>query len=202
MRPLACAVKICGLTRREDAELATELGASGLGFVFEPSSPRYVGEGWYPDWLLGLAVDRVAVFGPFRPGVADLFDCFQATSWEGAEPDVPSRVRRIAAVRVRPGDSVPSILAQIGTANRLLLDAYDPGGYGGTGRRVDWSLAAEVVQASPVPVTLAGGLDPDNVAEAVEAVRPSMVDVSSGVESSPGIKDPARLRAFFDALAR
>lgn len=200
MRPLVCAVKICGLTRQADAELAAELGATALGFVFEPSSPRFVGDGWYPDWLSGLGVERVAVFGPYRPGVADRFDRFQATRWDGATPECPSRIHRIAAVRVRAGDTVESILAQVGDADRLLLDAYDPGGYGGMGRLVDWTLAAEVVRASPVPVTLAGGLTPENVAEAAAAVRPAMVDVSSGVEAAPGVKDEARLKAFFDAL--
>ncbi|MFQ3586100.1 MAG: phosphoribosylanthranilate isomerase [Fimbriimonadaceae bacterium] len=201
MRRLVCAVKVCGLTRREDAELAAELGASALGFVFEPSSPRFVGDGWFPDWLSGLGVERVAVFGPFRAGVAERFDRFQATGWDEAEPESPSRIRRISAVRVRAGDTVASILAQVGDADRLLLDAYDPGGYGGMGRRIDWALASEVVRASPVPVALAGGLTPDNVADAVGQVRPAMVDVSSGVETSPGIKDPARMRAFFEALS-
>jgi phosphoribosylanthranilate isomerase len=200
-------IKICGLKRRQDAELAVELGADALGFVFEARSPRYLGER-VPEWLAELPVwpARVAVFGVETDHAGlELFDGVQAV-----EPAVTARAfrHRIAVCRLPGPGEVPQDLAQdllseardrSGEADALLLDASAHGSYGGTGKTVDWDLAAKVVGLRLKPVILAGGLTPDNVAEAIRRVRPYAVDVSSGIESAPGVKDAAKLRDFIQA---
>ena len=92
------------------------------------------------------------------------------------------------------------LIAEAGNADAILVDANIEGRHGGTGQLADWDLAAEVVRVSTKPVVLAGGLTPDNVADAIRKVRPYAVDVATGVESEPGIKDEAKMRAFFDAV--
>jgi phosphoribosylanthranilate isomerase len=187
-------VKICGVTRREDAEAAVRYGADFIGINFEPTSPRYVGDR-APDWVSELGgVHWVAVFGPYRPQVnVTCFDDVQASEW-GASP---RPARRIEVVRLRPG---AKDLPIIGTdAQTVLLDAWNDRAYGGTGESVDLAQAAELVRLISKPVILAGGLTPENVASAIRQVRPFAVDVSSGVEASKGIKDPAKIRDFIAA---
>lgn len=184
-------VKACGLRRQEDAELAVELGADLLGFVYEPSSPRFVGSSdWAPGWLVVLDVPRVAVFGPVALPPPPAMTHVQAHTWpaDWSDPRPRLSVTRLGSPE---GDLALSKPGEI-----LLLDAFDPHHHGGAGRQVDWDRAAEIVAASSVPVILAGGLTPENVAEAIKRVRPVGVDVSSGIEKAPGIKDPERLKRF------
>ncbi|MBL8087760.1 MAG: phosphoribosylanthranilate isomerase [Chthonomonas sp.] len=188
-------IKICGLTRREDAELAVELGADAVGFVVEPTSPRCVDPAELP-WLEDLApfVTRVAVFGEYRSGL-DLqqFDAMQTVKGGVG--------RRIQALRVAEGESPVLALSRIAPGvHAVVLDAHVAGQYGGTGQTIDWGVAEQIVALSTVPVILAGGLTPANVAEAIRRTRPYAVDVSSGVESEPGMKSADRLRAFFAAV--
>jgi phosphoribosylanthranilate isomerase len=196
-------VKICGLCRPQDAELAVDLGVDALGFVLEPSSPRNVG-GRPLDWIEGLPpwTVRMAVFGVERRlpmGVH--FDGVQAVE---AEPGLNSVRFRAQVYRCGPAvapehrhDVVTEALASARDAHALVLDAAsESGAYGGTGRRVDWEVGAEIARSCPCPVILAGGLTPENVAEAVRTVRPYGVDVSSGIESSPGVKDAVMMRDF------
>ncbi|HEY3780570.1 MAG TPA: phosphoribosylanthranilate isomerase [Fimbriimonadaceae bacterium] len=194
-------VKICGLTRREDVELAIELGASAVGFIFEPTSKRYLKT--VPEWLCELPpyVSRVAVYGLVPDFFNETqFESIQASGW--MDPLAQDEIcRRIEVVRVKPGENPKVIADRAQHAVALFLDTYVEGSYGGTGKAVDWDLAAEVVKISRKPVILAGGLTPDNVAEAIRKVRPYAVDVSSGVESSPGVKDPEKMRAFFKAVS-
>lgn len=192
-------VKICGLRREEDARLAQDLGANALGFVFEPSSPRYVGSPqWAPEWLADLESERVAVFGPVRvDGLSPLFESVQGIEWPALEEGTARK--RQPVLRVEPG-VLDRLESAAQGAERIVLDAPHPSAYGGTGQTVDWGLAAEIVAASPLPVVLAGGLTPENVAAAIARVHPFGVDVSSGVELAPGVKDPAKLKAFFEAV--
>ncbi len=198
-------VKICGLTRLEDAELAVELGADAVGFIFWPTSPRVVG------------VDRAA-------SIARALPAFVARVGVFVNPD-PDEVRRVAgevglSAAQLHGDEQPARFA--GTAPTLikvaalagdadvraaielpldvtvLVDAADRERRGGTGLAADWAGAARV--AAVRPVILAGGLSADNVAQAIQQVRPWAIDVSSGVEEQPGVKSAARLRALFDAI--
>ncbi|RYG25901.1 phosphoribosylanthranilate isomerase [bacterium] len=191
-------VKICGLTNASDSEAAIDAGADALGFVFERSSPRFVGEGELV-WLSVLppVPVKVAVFGRVdRPVPKGLFDVVQGVEWEVFPEPAP---KRIHSIRLRPGQKPQDVVDTLVHANLVVLDAFSQSGWGGTGERVDWDLAAEVVKLSHTPIMLAGGLTPDNVAEAVARVKPFGVDVSSGVEERPGVKDIGKVRAFVQA---
>lgn len=190
-------VKICGLTNPADAEWAIECGADALGFVFERQSPRYVGEEL--SWLSSMSPlpPKVAVFGVVdRPVPKGIFDIVQGVEWECFPEPSP---KRIHVVRLKPGQAPEDVLETMIHANAVLLDAYHEGKYGGSGKTVDWEQASEIVQRSSLPILLAGGLTPENVAEAIGAVRPFGVDVSSGVEDKPGLKDHAKVRDFIQA---
>lgn len=183
-------VKICGLTRFEDAQCALEAGADALGFVLEPTSPRCLpadSELLARLGEFGPYVTRVAVFGPPRGVDLSGFDAVQSL---GERVDGKRSVR---VLRVAPGSPLE---VDLGDCDAVLLDAFSPQQYGGTGERIDWGWAAEFVAASPKPVVLAGGLNPSNVADAIRTVRPYAVDVASGVEAAPGIKDHKLIRAF------
>ncbi|HTQ12081.1 MAG TPA: phosphoribosylanthranilate isomerase [Fimbriimonadaceae bacterium] len=197
-------VKICGITRPEDAELALDLGADALGFVFEKSSPRYVA----PErrfWIKESApyAQTVAVYGPQVSG--DWAGCNSIQCIDPPDVSCPELIPPVLLV-VRPRFLDPSVCQmEIGNVlgknghfsiRGIVLDAFDDRLFGGTGKPLDWDLAAALRELLPKPVILAGGLTPDNVAEAIRRVRPYAVDVSSGVESSPGIKDSAKLRDF------
>ncbi|MBS1700432.1 MAG: phosphoribosylanthranilate isomerase [Armatimonadetes bacterium] len=188
-------VKICGLTNYKDAELAIEFGADAIGFVHEPSSPRCISE-FDLEWLKVLppVPIKVAVFGRVhKPAFAGIFDLVQGSEWE--EYPEPS-TKRIHVLRVRPGQKASDFAQLTVNSSALLLDAYKDGAYGGTGTMIDWDFASEFVQCAERPVILAGGLNPGNVADAVRRVRPFMVDVSSGIEEKPGLKDAAMLKDF------
>ncbi|MBX7135971.1 MAG: phosphoribosylanthranilate isomerase [Fimbriimonadaceae bacterium] len=201
-------VKICGLTRFEDALCALEAGAHALGFVLEPTSPRCVASDAEVLRRLdefGPYVSRVAVFGPapaFDPRSAD----FSPPSDPGLQ-SVPrlafdtiqslgERIPNKRFVRVLRVTTESSMNPDLGDCDAVLLDAYSPNQFGGTGERIDWGWAAEFVASCAKPVVLAGGLNPGNVAAAIRRVRPYAVDVASGVEVSPGIKDPDLIRSF------
>lgn len=200
-------VKICGITTAEDARLAVDAGADALGFVFWPKSPRFV----TPEVAATIAarvplfVARVGVFvGASRAEltrtaeVAGL-DVLQLHGEEPAEA-LTARPRRVLrALRVGPGFRTDDALAHARAGAGLLLDTHRPETPGGTGVAFDWTLAQGLRDRVPFLV-LAGGLRPDNVAEAMAIVRPHAVDVSSGVESSPGRKDESKLRAFVEAV--
>ena len=194
-------VKICGITNRKDALAAVRAGADALGFVFAPS-PRRV--------TLDQAVSIIADLPPFIATVGVFVDTDAAeieavvkqcglhyvqlhgTSDHAIASPVPV-IRAFSAV-----SGADEVIAH--PARFVLLDGYDPSRAGGTGRTCDWSLAAQV--AGKRPLILAGGLRPDNVASALEAVRPAAVDVSSGVESEPGRKDHQQIQSFIQEVRR
>ena len=200
--PVYCVprVKICGITNLVDALHASTCGADALGFVFYPGSPRYVD----PDRARRIIVElpplisTVGLFVNENPGrIRELvaYCGLNAIQLHGTEePDQcsypPCRV--IKALRLKEPLADGAIAAYRVAA--LLLDAYVPGQFGGTGQRCDWPLAAVI--AAQHRVILAGGLNADNVAEAVRQVRPYGVDVSSGVEKQPGQKDPEQVARF------
>ncbi|KXK20151.1 MAG: phosphoribosylanthranilate isomerase [Fimbriimonadaceae bacterium] len=193
-------VKICGLKRREDVECAVEAGADALGFVFEPTSPRFVGDEGPQPWLAEFELPKVAVLGPARP-IYNLERFAWAQVIGPAHPSWPTGFRRAAVLRLGPTLDLESALDSLDLdgAFAIHLDAHRNSEYGGTGETIDWDLAAEIVARIPKPVILAGGLTPENVARAIERVRPWMVDVSSGVEDVPGVKSPSKVRAFVAA---
>ncbi|MEZ0297064.1 MAG: phosphoribosylanthranilate isomerase [Candidatus Methylacidiphilales bacterium] len=195
-------VKICGITRAEDAAVAVEAGADAVGFILYPRSPRYIepARAWAIARELPPFITRVAVC--VNLSICDIvrlervapFDAWQLHGDE--EPDMASALlpRRIIKVfRVGGGEEEPDLAEW--PVSAFLLDSPGPG-YGGTGRTFDWNAAAAFRASSPRPVILSGGLGPHNVAEAVRTVQPYGVDVSSGVEAVPGRKDHAKVRDF------
>jgi phosphoribosylanthranilate isomerase len=201
-------VKICGITRPEDADLAVELGASALGFIFWPGSPRYITAESAGEIVRRNSgrVKSVGVFVDQPPEeVMDIMDAvgLDFAQLHGAES--PGYCRQILqrggyqvikAIGLQDGE--PAMLDQYDQEMLILIDAHDPSRYGGTGRTVNWNSAREI--AATRQTILSGGLNPENIARAVEGVRPYGVDASSGVESAPGVKDAVRLRRFFEAL--
>ncbi len=191
--------KICGITRLDDARHAVEHGATALGFIFWPQSPRHVEPAAVRAILRALPHPVVSV-GVF---VNAPLDALRATT--AASGVTMAQLHGEETPDVAAGAGVPVFRAtglarfeaeapQWPADTVWLLDAHDPVQRGGTGRRIDWPSAAVV--ARDHRVILAGGLTADNVAEAIATVRPIGVDVSSGVEVSPGVKDPERVRRF------
>lgn len=197
-------VKICGVTTPEDALLAAELGASAIGLVFWPGSPRCVDAARAHEIVTALP-PFVSAVGVFVDQVEDAARIardvgLSAVQFHGDEPsasyrDFPYRV--IKAVTVLDA-SAREAAAAVPARATVLLDAHDRVKRGGTGRVIDWTIAAMIARERPT--ILSGGLSADNVADAIAAVNPYAIDVSSGVESAPGRKDRAKLRALFAAL--
>jgi phosphoribosylanthranilate isomerase len=200
-------VKICGITRREDAEAAVSAGADALGFVFWPASPRYIDPfraramaSALPPFVtpIGVFVDQPA---EYVNGVASLAH-LGAVQLHGEEDIDYVRTMNRPVVKAfgLHGDAQAAVdgLEMWPVRVLVLLDVHDPVRRGGTGRTIDWTAAAEVARRRRV--VLAGGLTADNVGEAIARVRPFGIDVSSGVEAAPGIKDHGRLKALFEAV--
>jgi len=199
-------VKICGITRLEDAMLACELGAAALGFNFYPKSPRYIAPRVAAEIIRCLPpfVTAVGIFAdePEAERVAAVAREAGVGAIQLTGPRFPAGEEHLASYSmirsVSVGDSLrPEHLAKL-QAKAFLLDAYDPKLAGGTGKTFDWNLAREAKQYGRI--ILAGGLTPENVGDAIRRVRPYAVDVASGVESAPGVKDAAKLRAFVTAV--
>lgn len=200
-------VKICGITREQDAIAAVDCGADALGFVFYGPSPRCVGIEQAAAIVRRLPpfVTTVALFVNAEPGlIARVIDevGVDLLQFHGQEsPEECARHGRpwMRAVAMAPDTDPAALLARFGAGRGLLLDAYRPGVPGGTGETFDWDR----IPAALAPrIVLAGGLAPENVGEAVRRVRPYAVDVSGGVEAEKGVKDPARIRAFIEEVRR
>ena len=200
-------IKICGLTTPQDALAAIEFGADALGFNFFPGSRRYVGNdsAWIAE--LPATVEKVAILvNPSRdqakalaaaPGITAL-QLHGTESPEFCRSLMEEGIRFEKAIPVRDADSLAN--CPDFATRTVLLDSSGAGGFGGSGRTFPWGMARSFIEAnSTLRVILAGGLTPENVAEAVAAVRPFGVDVTTGVEAVPGRKDHARLRAFIAA---
>jgi phosphoribosylanthranilate isomerase len=198
-------VKICGITRVEDA-LAAARGAQAIGFVFWPSSPRFI-DPFRARAIAASLPPFVTVVGVFVNQPADYVNQVArlvrlgAVQLHGDESASYARaINRPVIKAVSVGDDGSEPIATAWPSHgTLLLDALDSVKRGGTGRIIDWTRAAPIAAARRV--ILAGGLTPENVVGAIRAVRPFGIDVSSGVERSPGIKDHARLDALFEAVA-
>ncbi len=200
-------IKICGLTRLEDARLAVELGAAALGFNFYPRSPRYIAPAEARKIIGRLPpfVTAVGIFADEQKSSSVLSTAREAgvTGVQLHGPrfpvlgEVAGEYPLILAVAVREGFRADNLRSF--SANAFLLDTYDPELRGGTGRTFDWTACHEARHYGSI--ILAGGLTPENVGHAIREVRPYAVDVASGVESSPGKKDPAKMEAFFEVVA-
>jgi phosphoribosylanthranilate isomerase len=199
---MSARIKICGLTRIDDARLAAHLDVDAVGVVLWPGSPRAVGltEAAALCQVLPAWTARVGVF--VTPSVEDVRAAIAAVGLgviqlHGVDDPTPFRALQtpiLWAASLREGRADP--VAPAGTT--LLLDAHDPVRHGGTGRTIDWARAGAI--AARECLVLAGGLTAENVGRAITEVRPYGVDVSSGVEASPGIKSAARMTAFVEAV--
>ncbi len=198
-------IKICGITREEDAIAAARLGVDAIGLVFYARSPRHVS--------IETARRLVRVLPPFVSVVALFVDpsreevesvlaglAVDVLQFHGDEPPEFCRSFHrpyLKAVRVRPGVDLAAYAERYADARGLLADAFVEGSHGGTGTTFDWALLPGQL---PLPLILSGGLDEHNVSEAVRRIRPAAVDVSSGVEAGKGIKDTARMAAFITGV--
>ncbi len=201
-------IKICGITNLADAQLAVELGADALGFVFYHKSPRYIKVRDAANICNQLPpfVTKVGVFVDELEYEIEkaLQDCLlTALQFHGEEPPgfcIKFPAQSIKAIRVRDENSLHAAAEY--DVDALLLDSYTETPTecrGGTGRTFDWSLAVKAREIGP-PIILSGGLTTVNVQEAIRKVRPYAVDVSSGVEREPGKKDPEKLRRFIELV--
>ena len=199
-------IKICGITNSEDARAAIDYGADALGFIMVAESPRYVTMRQAyeigletPPFLTKVAVMRD--YAEHRDVLPRGFTaCQYYTNRLMSDPVDDRSHYRIRAYQVRDWDSLQEIAATYQEAAAIFLDTYHKDKLGGSGETFNWELAIEVKARFGLPIILAGGLTPDNVAEAVTTIRPYAVDVSSGVEAEPGRKDHAKLRAFIRAV--
>ena len=198
-------VKICGITRVEDAQAVAASGADALGLVFYEKSPRHV--------TLPQAAQLAAATPPFvtltglfvNAGAEQVNEALRAVpldilQFHGDEtPEFCAQFGKpyLKAIRVKAGVDLLQCAAHFRTAKGLLLDAHVEGMQGGTGVTFDWTLIPE---SMPLPVILSGGLDAENVAAAIRQVRPYAVDVSSGVEAAKGIKDAAKIARFMQEV--
>ena len=198
-------VKICGITRIEDAIAAAQAGADAIGFVFDPKSPRHI----HPDQALKIAralPPFITIVGLFVNAAPDTIEGvlshvpLDLIQFHGNEkPEQCRRYHRsyIKAIHMKPDVDAREMARLYGDAAGLLLDTYVADAAGGSGQAFDWN---RIPQDLDKPVILAGGLTPENVAEAVRKVRPFAVDVSSGVEQSKGIKDANKISAFIEEV--
>ena len=199
-------IKICGITRLDDAQIAVELGAAALGFNFYPPSPRYLAPASARAIISKLPplITAVGIFAKESDDehVAGVAEEAGVTVVQLHGPEFPrldealTNFRLIRAVAVSEGFQAESLREL--RADAFLLDAFDAKLLGGTGKPINWAVAREATRFGAI--ILAGGLTPENVGQAIREVHPFAVDVASGVERDPGVKDPAKLRAFFAAV--
>lgn len=198
-------VKICGITRQQDADFAAESGADAIGLVFYPPSPRVISFAQAKTITANLSpfVSKVALFvDPDKALVSRCLDDVSVDIIQFHGNETPEFCQQfnlpyLKAVRMREDTDLSEIAARYSSASALLLDTYQPGIPGGTGKTFDWSLIRRINK----PIILAGGLDMTNVREAIHQVQPYAVDVSGGVESDKGIKSHDKISTFMREVA-
>tara|TARA_R110002110_G_scaffold415821_2_gene656792 strand:- start:4143 stop:4787 length:645 start_codon:yes stop_codon:yes gene_type:complete len=202
-------VKICGITRLNDALLAVHQGADALGFVFYPDSPRAITAEQAQAIIRELPV-FVTTVGLFVNATQDVVarevaqsgvTCLQFHGEESAEYCESFSLPYIKAIRIKPGMDVAGSIAAYSGSSAILVDSWHPQQAGGTGEGFDWSVLQGLPEDTP-PLVLAGGLHAANIAAAIQQVQPYAVDVSSGVEDSPGMKSGRKIREFIDEVNR
>lgn len=204
-------VKICGITKLEQGNAIAQMGATALGFICVPSSPRYVSPGEISVVIQGLSqqLDCIGVFA--NTTVAEICQTVTATGLSGVQlhgnesPEFCQQLRQclpeieiIKALRVRTTECLTNSEIYANSVNMLLLDAYHPTQLGGTGKTLDWTTLQEYKPC--LPWLLAGGLTPNNIVDALSLLQPDGIDLSSGVERSPGDKDLDKVAQLFTKL--
>jgi phosphoribosylanthranilate isomerase len=203
-------VKICGITNAGDARAAIDLGADALGFNFFAGSKRYINLASNAKWIANLPAEVCKVAVVVNPSLEEAIELaglpfINALQLHGSESPDFCRIlaeRGISFAKAVPvGGNDSLVEAPDFFTDTILLDSASPRGFGGSGEQLPWATGRRFVENHPaLRVVLAGGLNPENVVEAVKEVGPFAVDVASGVESSPGRKDRTRLRAFFASI--
>ena len=200
-------IKICGIKTVEDALAAMDAGADLIGFNFYPKSPRYVDVGQCRDIMAVMRkYSHITYVGVFvNASAEEVCATLKTAALTLAQlhgDETSQMMQSLNGKSFKAFRGIPQSVDGFARheAPALLVDASVKGMYGGTGETADWSAAA--VLAQQYPLLLAGGLTPENVGEAVQRVRPWGVDVASGVESAPGVKDPAKMKAFVQAVKR
>lgn len=204
-------VKICGITNPEQGDAIAKLGATALGFICVEVSPRYVTPAQIRSVIdrLSVNVDRIGVFA--NSTVEEICQVFAAAGLSGVQlhgsetPEFCDRLRQalpdvevIKAFRVQTAESFTRALAYLNAVDTLLLDAYHPDRLGGTGQTLEWNTLQNFYPKQPW--FLAGGLTPNNILDALDRLHPSGIDLSSGVERSPGDKDLDKVALLFERL--
>jgi phosphoribosylanthranilate isomerase len=198
-------VKICGITRKQDADFAIEMGVDALGFVFYEPSPRAVSIAQAQN-ILGNIPPFVSIVALFvNADAAYIKACIAALKidvlqFHGDEtPEFCEQFDKpyLKAIRMKEGHDLPALAQRYSSASALLLDSFQEGVPGGTGLTFDWSMITEIEK----PIILAGGLNIENVAMAIKTVKPYAVDVSGGVEQDKGIKDHQKISTFMQEVA-
>ena len=203
-------VKICGITRKEDALAAMKAGVHALGLVFHPESPRFIAPYQAKEMIVSLPplVSWVGVFvnqcvevvlETARQVGLDTIQLHGEESPKACQYCLEKGFRVVKAIRVASDEDLKAVEKYRGVVSAILLDTRVTGKYGGTGRTFPWKLA---LQVKDIPIILAGGLNPENVAQAIAEVHPWGVDVSSGVETTPGIKDPMLIGKLMDSILK
>lgn len=197
-------IKFCGMTRPQDIDTAVTLGIDAIGLILVPASPRALPlaqavalRNRLPPFVASVALTLDADIAEVSRAAATL----RPTFWQFHGNEDPQDCARLGlpwlkAISMADPDTAAEDAARYSTAAGFVLDSHIAGGQGGSGKTFDWTR----IPTLPRPVLLAGGLTPDNVFDAVRTARPYAVDVSSGIEASPGVKDPGRMRAFVDAV--
>jgi phosphoribosylanthranilate isomerase len=202
-------IKICGLTREDDALFCADQGADFLGFIFVPSTPRFV----EPERAATIAAkvrergeQRPRIVGVFRDASSDYIReigslvGLDLVQLQGSESNDQARELGLPVVKtLRVGETLPDTQC-CPSADWLLFDTYDERRAGGTGRRFEWSLLAQYERSKPF--FLSGGLTPENVVAGISLVRPDAIDLASGVESEPGVKDHDKVARLFERVRR
>ena len=205
------ALTFCGITRREDVRMAAELGASYVGAIFAESRRRVTPAEAADIWTAAGPMQKVGVFG--AAPVEEILDAaavsgldviqLHASPGDGTIDRLRASFHGAIWSVIRIGEAgVVDIAGESAAADAILVDSFAESGLGGTGRAFDWEREGSAIRrlTGEKPLIVAGGLDPDNVGPAISALAPDVVDVSSGVESSPGVKDHDRMRAFARAV--
>ncbi|VAW70795.1 Phosphoribosylanthranilate isomerase [hydrothermal vent metagenome] len=211
-------MKICGITRREDALTSAHYGADAIGLVFYKKSPRYI-DPEQAQAIIKCLPPYVTVVGLFVNESTEQvkrisqqlgLDLLQFHGDESLADCEAAEQAYVKAIRIQDEQSLPSAIKQYQSAQSLLVDSYHLDTYGGTGQSFDWqlllnensqSLSNDSETLKNIPIVLAGGLNPANVSQAIQAIGPWAVDVSSGVESSPGVKNELLIKEFIEGVA-
>lgn len=198
------AVKICGITSLKDAEMAVNYSVSAIGMIFCPDSPRYVDPAEMEQWIDRIP-DSVKKVGVFVNEQIDTINNItrqlklEFIQLHGDEsPEFCNGIIRPVIKVFRVGDDFDAIVLNEYDVHGFLFDTYKKGNPGGTGTRFNWDLIANL--KTETPIILSGGLTPENVLNGIEAVNPAAVDVNSGVESVPGVKDEEKIKELFSVL--